>query len=165
MWALGQLGGTALNWTLFDSGRRNGNLDRAHAAYEEAVANYRQQVLVAFRDVEDNLSDQRLLAQQAKSADEAAESASRVTTLTRHRFDEGDADYFEVVESQRTALAAQRSAIQTRGQRFITTVGLIRALGGGWGSERVAESSTPSPDWMRALDPAGGSGAAARPEK
>ncbi len=165
MWALGQLGGTALNWTLFDSGRRNGNLDRAHAAYEEAVANYRQQVLVAFRDVEDNLSDERLLAQQAKAADEAAESASRVTALTRHRFDEGDADYFEVVESQRTALAAQRSAIQTRGQRFITTVGLIRALGGGWGSQRIAEGATPSPDWMRALDPAAGSGAAARPAK
>ena len=165
MWALGQLGGTALNWTLFDSGRRNGNLDRAHAVYEEAVANYRQQVLVAFRDVEDNLSDQRLLARQAKAADAAAQSASRVTTLTRRRFDEGDADYFEVVESQRNELSSQRAAIQTRGQRFITTVGLIRALGGGWGSERIAEGATPSPDWTQAIDPAAGNAAATHPVK
>ncbi len=143
-WVLGQAAGTALNWTIFDSGRRNATLSQAHAAFDETLANYRQQVLTAFRDVEDNLSDQRLLADQSKAADEAAASATHATELTRKRFDDGDADYFEVVELQRTSLAAERAAVQIRGQRFVTTVGLIRALGGDWPDVApVAEEPAP----------------------
>jgi len=93
-WVLGQAASTALNWTIFDSGHRNATLAQAHAAFDETLANYRQQVLTAFRDVEDNLSDQRLLADQSKAADEAATTAAHATDLTRKRFDDGDADYF-----------------------------------------------------------------------
>jgi outer membrane protein, multidrug efflux system len=131
-WALGQLGGSALAMTLFDSGRNLARLDVAHAAYEESVASYRQQALVAFRDVEDNLSDQLLLAEQSLKQDAAAQAATRTFSLTQLRYDEGDANYFEVVDAQRNSLAAERAALQTRGQRFITTVSLVRALGGGW---------------------------------
>lgn len=131
-WALGQTAGSAITMPIFDSGRNFARLDVAHAAFDEAVANYKQQVLVAFRDVEDNLISQQLLAQQSQQLDTAADAAGRTTYLTQRRFDQGDADYFEVVNTQRDSLAAQRAAIQTRGQRFVTTVSLIRALGGGW---------------------------------
>lgn len=139
-WALGQLAGTAISMPIFDNGRNQARLDLAHAQYEEAVAGYRQQVLVAFRDVEDNLAGQRLLAEQAQKADVAAASATRTTELTQKRYKLGDANYFEVVTEERNSLAAERAAVQTRGQRFITTVALIRALGGSW--EMVQPSAT-----------------------
>jgi multidrug efflux system outer membrane protein len=131
-WALGQAGGMALTLPIFDNGRRSGQLDAARARYDEALGAYRQQVLVAFRDVEDNLADQRLLMTQAKQQDDAAASAARAADLVRKRYAVGDIDYSEVVDAERISLAAQRGAVQTRGQRYVTTVGLVRALGGGW---------------------------------
>lgn len=131
-WALGQLGGAALSWTIFDSGRNIARVDAADARYREAVANYRQQVLIAFRDVEDTLSGQRLLAEQSRQQDAAAAAARRTTELVWKRYDQGDVNFFEVVDAQRGSLAAERGAIQTRGQRFLAAVALIRALGGGW---------------------------------
>ncbi len=147
-WALGQLAGSALSWNLFDSGRNFGKLDAAKAAYEEAVAQYRQQVLIAFREVEDNLSDQRLLAAQSLKLDSAASAAERTTELTRKRYEEGEVNYFEVIDEQRTSLAANRAAVQTRGQRFLTAIALIRALGGGWGGgdRDAAEDVTEVPE-------------------
>lgn len=131
-WALGQMGGSALAMTLFDSGRTSANVDAAHAEYAQAVANYRAQVLVAFRDVEDTLSDQRLLAEQSVQQDAAAFAATQATELLASRYAAGDLTYFEVVDAQRSSLLAERAALQVKGQRFITTVALIRALGGGW---------------------------------
>lgn len=139
IWALGQLAGNALSWTVFDSGRTSGQVDAAKAAYEESVANYRSQALAAFRDVEDSLADQRLLAEQSLRLDEAARAAERTTDLTQKRYDQGDATYFEVVDAQRISLAAERASVQTRGQRFVTTVALIRALGGGWEGEQLQD--------------------------
>lgn len=136
-WALGQLAGSALSMSIFNSGRDLATVDAAHAAYEASVADYRQSVLVAFRDVEDALSGQRLLAEQSVKADAAAQAASRTMELTQKRYDEGDADYFEVVTAQRDALAAGRAAAQTRGQRFAMTIALIRALGGGWDEKTI----------------------------
>lgn len=133
-WALGQLGGAALTWTIFDAGRNIARVDLAQARYQEALARYREQMLIAFRDVEDNLSEQRLLAAQAAQQDEAALAAARTTRLVQRRYDEGDANYFEVVDAQRNFLAAERGAIATQGARFLATVGLIRSLGGGWGA-------------------------------
>lgn len=134
VWALGQLAGSALTATVFDNGRTNARVDAARARYDETVASYREAVLTAFRDVEDNLASQRLLAEQFAKQNTAAEAAKRTTDISRARYKAGDVSYFEVVEAQRGALAAQRAAIQLRGQRFMTTVGLIRALGGGWES-------------------------------
>lgn len=112
----------------------------ADAAYDEAVANYRGQVLTAFREVEDNLSDQRLLAEQSLKLDAAAAAAGRTTALVKKRYDEGDVNYFEVVDAERSSLAAARAAVQARGQRFVTAVALVRALGGGW---ETGKSGTP----------------------
>ncbi|MFW0778034.1 MAG: efflux transporter outer membrane subunit [Rickettsiales bacterium] len=131
-WTLGQMAGQALTMPIFDSGRNLSRLDTAKANYTEAVELYKQQVLVAFRDVETSLVNQRLMAEQAFEQDAAARAATRTTELSQRRYDEGEVDYFEVVSTQRDALTAQRAAVQTRGQRFIATVTLIRALGGGW---------------------------------
>ncbi len=138
-WALGQVAGNALSLPIFNGGTNSANLRAAKASYEESIATYRQQVLVAFRDVEDNLVGQNLLAKQSIQQDLAAKSASRTTALAQKRYNEGETDYFEVVDSQRVSLAAQRSAVQLRGQRFITTIALIRALGGGWEDVEVAK--------------------------
>ena len=131
-WALGQLAGDALSVTIFNDGRTGARVDAAHATYKEAVENYRGQVLSAFRDVEDNLSAQRLLSEQSQMNDEAARSARRTTEIVLTRYDEGDVNYFEVVSAWRDTLAAERAAVQVRGQRFVTAIELIRALGGGW---------------------------------
>ena len=104
-WALGQLAGSAITMPIFDNGRNQAHLDFAHAQYDEAVGNYRNQLLTAFRDVEDNLSDQRQLAEQSLRAETAAKASEQTTDLTRKRYDQGDADYFEVVTVQRDSLA------------------------------------------------------------
>jgi multidrug efflux system outer membrane protein len=142
-WALGQLAGNALSWNIFDNGRKQSRLDAAHAAYEEAVANYRQQALVAFSDVENGLTSQRLLAEQMLKAEEASRAAARTTDLTRMRYDEGESDYFEVVSAQRDSLAAARNALQIRGQRYMASIALVRALGGGW--EEAMAKDIPDP--------------------
>jgi multidrug efflux system outer membrane protein len=129
---LGPLAGTALNIPLFDGGRRKGNLANAKAQYEEDVAKYRQQVLVAFREVEDNLVDLRILSDQTVTQNEAMASSQRVAQLSQTQYLEGAVNYFDVLDAQRTALQARRAAVQLQGVQTIATVNLIRALGGGW---------------------------------
>ncbi len=141
-WALGQAAGTALTMSVFDSGRNFSMLDASKAAYEESVANYRQNVLVAFQDVEDSLTAQRLLADQSQQQDIAAQASSRTTALTNRRYEQGDVDYFQVVDAQRISLVAQRTAVQVQGQRFAATVALIRALGGGWEVTQEAQPAS-----------------------
>lgn len=141
-WALGQVGGAAIAMPIFDAGRNLSRLDAAHAAHEEAVANYRQTVLQGFRDVEDNLSDQRLLATQSQAQDAASSASARTTEVLQTRYDEGDITFFEVVDAQRNSLAAERTAVRVRGQRFLTSIALVRALGGGW---NTAQAKQPTP--------------------
>lgn len=143
-WALGQAAGTALTLPIFDNGKNFARLDAAKFSYEEAVANYRQQALTAFREVEDNLSEQRLLSEQFVQQSRAAELSNHAANLIQLRYDHGDVDYFEVVDAQRTALSAERAALQARGQRFAAAVSLIRALGGGWDSGTPAPAADPS---------------------
>ncbi|SAL52893.1 multidrug efflux system lipoprotein [Caballeronia peredens] len=130
---LGPLAGTALNIPIFDGGRRKGNLANARAVYEEDVANYRQQVLVAFREVEDNLSDMRILEDQTTTQDEAVKASQRAADLSRSQYTEGAVNYLDVIDAERTVLQARRSAVQLQGVQAASTVNLIRALGGGWG--------------------------------
>ncbi|WP_321927716.1 efflux transporter outer membrane subunit [Paraburkholderia guartelaensis] len=130
---LGPLAGTALNIPIFDGGRRKGSLANARAIYEEDVAKYRQQVLVAFREVEDNLSDMRILETQTKSQDDAVKASQRAADLSRKQYSEGAVTYLDVLDAQRTVLQARRAAVQLQGVQAASTVNLIRALGGGWG--------------------------------
>jgi multidrug efflux system outer membrane protein len=130
---LGPLVGTSLSLPIFDGGVKKGNLANARARYEEGVANYRQQVLVAFRDVEDNLSNLRILAEQTKvQADEVSASA-RAAQLSRVQYEDGSVAYLLVIDAERVALSARLNAVRLQGTRASSTVNLIRALGGGWG--------------------------------
>jgi multidrug efflux system outer membrane protein len=131
-WALGQLAGSALSMTIFDNGRNAARVDVANAAYDEAVANWRQQALVAFAEVESALANQRLLADQMQQQTITAAASNKVFTLNKRRYEEGDTNYFDVVSADRDALAANRAAIQTRAERMLAAVSLIRVLGGGW---------------------------------
>lgn len=131
-WLLGPIFGNLISVPIFDGGLRKAQLAVSKAQYQEAVATYRQQVLVAFKDVDDNLATLRLQAEQADHLYQAAEAASRASHLSDIRYEEGETSYLEVLDTQRDTLAAQRAYTRAQGNRFMTTVALIRSLGGGW---------------------------------
>ena len=134
VWSLGP----SITFPLFQGGRNRANLQRARAQYEENVANYRQRVLVAFEEVQDALTGARLLYEQAQAQSRALVSARRTSEISNERYRAGLVSYLEVVDSERTALAAEREAARIAGQRLVTSTQLIKALGGGW-----ADSSLP----------------------
>jgi multidrug efflux system outer membrane protein len=144
-WALGPLLGTALSMPLFDGGERAGLLKQAKGAYQENVADYRQQVLVAFKDVEDNLSNLRLQAEQANRLYTAADASAKAYHISDVRYKEGESSYLEVIDTQRDMLNAQRAYTQIQGARFTTTVALIRALGGGWNNVALVQPAAAQP--------------------
>jgi multidrug efflux system outer membrane protein len=127
-WALGPF----VSLPIFDAGRNRAGLEGARAAWEESVANYRQQVLVAFSEVEDALSDLHHLADQSAALQQAATSARDAAELSGKRYRAGLVSYLEVVFSERSALVAEQLATQVQGQRLQASVSLIKALGGGW---------------------------------
>jgi len=133
-WALGPLFGTILSVPVIDGGRNQANLERSYSALEEAVAAYRQQVLVAFAEVEDGLVDVRTLDERAQATRAAADSASRARAIAESRYRSGATGYLDVIDAQRSLLSVQRVDTQIRGARASSTVALIRALGGGWDS-------------------------------
>jgi len=139
---LGPLVGTALSMPLFDGGRRQAGVDRARASYEEQVANYRGTVLNAFREVEDNLANLRILADQNRTQDEAVAASARAAKLSHVQYREGSVSYFGVIDADRTVLQQQRVSVQLDGERARSTVNLIRALGGGWGPVPAATPET-----------------------
>jgi multidrug efflux system outer membrane protein len=137
-WALGPLS-AALD--LFDGGRRRARVRISRAQYDEAAANYREAALTAFREVEDNLAAQRLLATEGADQSAAAAAADRTSDLALTRYREGAADYLEVVTAQTAALDAEREAIAVQTQRMQTAVALVRALGGGYASGNPASGA------------------------
>lgn len=124
--------GALASLPIIDGGRNRANIARSEAALEEAVASYRQSVLAAFAEVEDNLAGLRTLSGQAQAIDEAVASARRSLELANKLFEAGRSSYLDVLDAQRNLLAVERSAVQLRGTRATTTVALIRSLGGGW---------------------------------
>lgn len=134
--------GPSLEVPLFAGGRNIANLARARAAHEETMAQYRQRILVAFRDVETSLAGIHHLNEQTAAQDRAVAGARRATELAADRYRAGIVSYLEVVDANRAALVTQRARAQLAGQRLIATVNLIKALGGGWeGSDLHARSS------------------------
>lgn len=129
---LGPLVGTSLNLPLIDGGVRKGNLANAHARLEESVARYRQQVLVAFQEVEDNLSNLRILSAQTGVQNDEVKASTRAAELSRVQYDDGSVAYLNVIDSERVQLQAELVAVRLRGARATSTVNLVRALGGGW---------------------------------
>lgn len=132
---LGPLAGTALTLPIFDGGRRHAQLAQARARFDEQAANYRSQVLDAFQEVEDSLSDLRILRTQRETEAVAVQASTRAASLSRRQYDEGEVDYLTVIDAERTALQSERTATQLAGVQAASTVALIRALGGGWGSD------------------------------
>jgi outer membrane protein, multidrug efflux system len=116
---------------LFTGGRTKAEATRAKAAYDEAVANYRQAVLAAFKDVEDALADIRFLAEQDAAQNEALKFALETEKLARQRYDAGYVDYLGVVDAERGVLAQKRAKSQIASLRYAASIRLIKALGGG----------------------------------
>lgn len=127
-WGIGAL----LSLPLFDGGRRKAGVQNAQAELDATLASYREQVLVAFRDVEDQLSALRLLSQQADAQARAVSSASRTTLLSDTRYRNGYVSQLELLDARRSELRNRRQQLQVRSTQYQATVGLVRALGGDW---------------------------------
>lgn len=132
-WVLGLL----TSMPIIDGGRNRANVERSEAVLEESVGTYRQSVLSAFAEVEDNLAGLRILSGQAGEIDSALVSARRSADLAQKLYDAGRSSYLELLDAQRNLAAVERTAVQLRGNRAVTTVALIRALGGGWDAGRI----------------------------
>ncbi len=117
---------------IFDAGATSARVEGAEAGNAQAVARYRQTVLVAFQDVEDQLSATRVLQSQQELRRQASESADLVEQQVLNRYKSGQVGYTEVITAQATALSARRALIQALADRQTTAVALIQSLGGGW---------------------------------
>ena len=118
--------------TIFDAGQRGAVSDQAIAAYDAQVATYRQTVLTGYQEVEDNLAALRILEEEATLQDEVVQGARQAVELTNNQYSAGVVSYLNVITAQATALNNERTAVNLAGQRLTASVGLIRALGGGW---------------------------------
>jgi hydrophobe/amphiphile efflux-1 (HAE1) family protein/NodT family efflux transporter outer membrane factor (OMF) lipoprotein len=130
--------GPSLSLPIFAGGRNRANYQRSQAAFAEATALYRQQILVAFGEVENSLSGIHHLAVQSEAQERAVTSARRAADLATDRYRSGIVAYIEVVDASRDALTAERANAQLAGQRLIAAVQLIKALGGGWTEQQLA---------------------------
>jgi multidrug efflux system outer membrane protein len=142
-WGIGAL----LSLPLLDGGRREAGVQGASARLDGALAEYRDQVLVAFREVEDELASLRLLDRQSAVQAKAVTSASRATALSDVRYRHGMVSQLDLLDARRSELRNRRQALQVRSAQYQSTVGLIRALGGGWdvdepGPVAVSSSAT-----------------------
>ena len=129
--------GPSLSQTLFDFGRRGAAAESAQAAYDAAVAAYRQTVLSAFQEVEDDLSNLRYLAEQAVQEQDAVVAAQEALSLEMDRYRAGTDSYLNVITTQIIALGDQQTAITILQQRMSAAVDLINALGGGWNASTL----------------------------
>jgi len=135
-WSLGP----SLALSVLDFGRRGAVVDSAVASYDASVATYRQTVLEAFGEVEDNLAALRILAEEAKVQAEAVRAARESVALTTNQYKAGTVSYLNVVTVQTTQLANERSALSLLGRQLNAAVLLIRALGGGWEASQLPAS-------------------------
>jgi NodT family efflux transporter outer membrane factor (OMF) lipoprotein len=128
LWSLG----ASVAQTLFDAGATRARVEEAEAARDQAVAQYRQTVLVAFQAVEDQLAQTRALADQASNRLQASQAADLTEQLLLNRYAQGQVAYTDVVTAQATALSARRTLAQLTSSRQASAIALIQALGGGW---------------------------------
>jgi NodT family efflux transporter outer membrane factor (OMF) lipoprotein len=124
--------GPALVQTLFDAGKRSAEADAARAELDATAAVYRQTVLVAFQEVEDNLSSLQILAREADVQDAAVRASRESVELAQNQYRAGTISFLEVIIVQTAALTNERTAVAVQGRRLLACVQLVRALGGGW---------------------------------
>jgi NodT family efflux transporter outer membrane factor (OMF) lipoprotein len=134
--AIWALGGDVLQ-PIFEGGRNRANLAATKAAYDVSVANYRESVLVAFQQVEDGLSGLNSLSQALTSQDAAVADARRALDIANNRYTGGVTTYLDVITAQSALLTNQRLATQLLGQQMVTSVYLVKALGGGWEASQI----------------------------
>ena len=130
--------GPSLAQTIFDAGLRRATVQQYQATYDQTVANYRQTVLTAFQQVEDNLAALRILSQAIEQQDSATESAARSLREAEVRYKGGLDPYLNVIAAQTALLNSQQSAVSFRAQQMVAGVQLIKALGGGWDANALA---------------------------
>jgi multidrug efflux system outer membrane protein len=135
-WSVGAL----LSLPIFDGGRREAGVQSAQAQLDGQLARYRGQVLDAFRDVEDQLASLRLLDAQAQAQGRAVDAARRASAISETRYRNGMVGQLELLDARRSELRNRRLALQVRSAQYQATVGLIRAIGGGW--EAAAPGAT-----------------------
>ena len=136
--AIWSLGGDLLQ-PIFQGGRNRANLAATKSAYDESVANYRESVLTAFQQVEDALSGLNALSQADATQNAAVADARRALELANNRYVGGVTSYLDVITAQSTLLTNQRLATQLLGQQMVTSVYLVKALGGGWDASQIQD--------------------------
>ncbi len=132
-------GGT-LSQTLFDGGLRQATTAASVAAYDGTVATYRQTVLTAFQQVEDELVALRVLGQEGTVEDEAVTAARQAVDITLNEYRAGTVAFTSVITAQATLLGDQETALTLRQGRYVASVALIQALGGGWTTAKLPGS-------------------------
>lgn len=142
--------GPSVAETIFDAGLRRATVQQFQANYDETVANYRETVLTAFQQVEDNLAALRILSQSTAQQDAAVDAAARSLQEATVRYRAGVDPYLNVIVAQTTLLNDQQTAVNFRMQQMVASVQLIKALGGGWDATEI-----PSPKEIRAQVPRG----------
>jgi outer membrane protein, multidrug efflux system len=131
--------GPEVTLPIFEGGRLVATTERAKAAYQEQVASYRNTVLTAYQDVEDNLAAQRQLAQEEQTQVAAVEATATASTQAQHRYSAGAVTYLEVSVVETQLLQAQLSAVNIQLRRLNATVLLVKSLGGGWSNADSGE--------------------------
>jgi NodT family efflux transporter outer membrane factor (OMF) lipoprotein len=124
--------GPDLAATIFDGGLRRAQTEAARATYDQDVATYRLTVLTAFQDVEDNLASLRILANEIVIQQQAVQSAQQALAIVNNQYKAGTVGYVNVLTAQTTAFTAEQKLANIAGQRMVSSVGLVKALGGGW---------------------------------
>jgi NodT family efflux transporter outer membrane factor (OMF) lipoprotein len=135
-WAVG----ASVSETIFDAGRRKAANEQAWAMYRSTVANYRQTVLTAFQQVEDNVAALRILTTEIQQQDIAVKATQKSLDLSLERYRLGIASYLNVISAQEALLANQQTAVTLRMQQRVSSVQLIMALGGGWSISELPAS-------------------------
>jgi NodT family efflux transporter outer membrane factor (OMF) lipoprotein len=137
IWAIGP----TVSFPLFEGGLLRANVRQSKAAYEETIANYRQTVLTAFAEVEDNLAGQELLATENEAEAAALQSARKTLEIANNRYRAGLVTYLEVATAQSAALDLEQAYVLLHGDQLVTTVALIKSLGGGWRVEAATNKA------------------------
>jgi NodT family efflux transporter outer membrane factor (OMF) lipoprotein len=144
--------GPSLAETIFDAGLRKAEVQQYQAVYGQTVANYRETVLTAFQQVEDNLAAIRILSQDIEQQDAAVEAAQRSLRVATTRFQAGIDPYLNVISAQTIVLNDQQAAVNFRMQQWVASVQLIRALGGGWSVSQLSSATRPPPNQSGGLN-------------
>jgi NodT family efflux transporter outer membrane factor (OMF) lipoprotein len=133
--------GAGLSETVFEGGKRRAQVEQAKALFDASVATYRETVLTAFQQVEDDLAALKIFADEAVAVDQAVKSAEQSLAISTYQYKAGTVAYLQVITAQAAALQEERAAVDLLSRRMVSSVLLIQALGGGWDSTNIPSAS------------------------